>query len=121
MNSRRNWAVTLGIILGVVIGVVVSKGMDYLVPSAMAVGEEGKRIASEQAEIFRKSAKAIAPAVVNITTLQRVRYQEGGGFAFDDFGMPFYKRPKIREGLYPRGVGSGFVFDAKNGYVMTNN
>ena len=120
-RQKANWSVTLGIILGVMVGVVVSKTMDHFPTPVMADGGNGKKVALDQAALFRNASKSIAPAVVAVTTLQRVRYQEGGGFAFNDLGMPFYKRPRIREGLYPRGVGSGFIFDATNGYVLTNN
>jgi len=123
MTPRQNWSVTVGIVLGVIIGVVLSKGLDHWPTPVIADGSQtqGKKAADEQAATFRKASKVIAPAVVNITTLQRVRYQEGGGFAFDNLGMPFYRRPKIKEGLYPKGAGSGFIFDSVNGYVLTNN
>lgn len=88
----------------------------------MADGQEARKQAFQQAALFRNASKLIAPAVVNITTLQRVRFQEGGGFGgFDYFGFPVWKRPRIKEGLVPRGVGSGFVFDAAKGYILTNN
>ena len=120
MTNQRNGAVTLGIILGVLLGVVLSKAMDHFATPVRAAGEEGKRIATEQSEIFRKAARTIAPSVVAITTLQKVRMQEGGEFRIEN-GMPFYKPPRIKEGLYPMGAGSGFVIDAKSGYVLTNN
>ena len=123
MNAtKRNWPVTLGIIMGVLLGVVVAKTMDHWPPLAIADQKPGKKWATEQAEIFRNAAKTIAPTVVNITTLAKVKYAEGGGFGIDNFtGMPFYRRPKIKEGLQPHSAGSGFVFDAANGYILTNN
>ncbi|HYG76006.1 MAG TPA: trypsin-like peptidase domain-containing protein [Planctomycetota bacterium] len=123
--TRRatNWSVTLGIIFGVVLGVIVSKSLDHWPTPVIADAKDanGKKMAYDQAAIFRNASKIIGPAVVNVTTLQRVRYREGGGISFNELGVPFYNRPKIKEGLYPRGVGSGFIFDAQNGYVMTNN
>ncbi|HEY3320496.1 MAG TPA: trypsin-like peptidase domain-containing protein [Planctomycetota bacterium] len=119
MAKRLNNPVTLGIILGVLIGVVVSKGLDGW-PTRVIADTNGKKAANEQSLTFRAAAKAIAPSVVNITTVQRVRYAEGGGLSYNRLGVPFYSPPKIKEGLVPRGVGSGFVFDAANGYVMTN-
>ena len=107
----------MGILLGVVLGVVVSKTMDHWVTPVSADGRlgdgrAGKKVASDQAEIFRYAAKTIGPAVVNVTTMQRVILQQGGGI---------WERPTYKEGVYPRGVGSGFVFDATNGYILTNN
>jgi len=118
---KTNWSIHLTLILGMLLGVGLKWGLDYGVPKAAADGSEGKRAANEQAETFRNASRVIAPAVVAITSLQRVRFQEGGGFGVDDLGMPFYRKPKIKEGLQPRGVGSGFVYDAENGYIITNN
>jgi serine protease Do len=121
LTERRNWPVTIGIIMGVLLGVLLAKTLDHWVFPARADGANGKKAATEQAEIFRNASKLIGPSVVNITTLARVRFAEGGGLDFDDFGMPFYRRPRIKEGMQPRGLGSGFVFDAENGYILTNN
>lgn len=117
-NRKANWAVPLGIVFGVVLGVVTSKLLDRWPPHVLA---DGKKAGSEQSQLFRNAANLIRPSVVNITTYQHVRYQEGGGIGFDYFGMPFYRRPRIKEGNMPRGIGSGFVFDAAKGYIMTNN
>ena len=119
-RQSTNWSVTLGIVLGVVIGVVLSKGIDHL-PAPVLADSNGKKVALDQAAIFRNASRIIAPAVVNVTTYSKVRYAEGGGISFNELGVPFYRRPKINEGTVSRGVGSGFVFDATNGYVMTNN
>ncbi|HEY3320680.1 MAG TPA: trypsin-like peptidase domain-containing protein [Planctomycetota bacterium] len=119
--SKREWLKMVGLLTAVVLGVSLSKVVDHWVLPVRAVaGNEGKRIATEQAETFRRAAKTIAPSVVSIVTLERVRYADHGGLSLDGFGMPFYKAPSVREGLTPQGLGSGFVFDSKNGYVMTN-
>jgi len=120
-NHRSSWAIPLGIAFGVVLGVVVSKLMDHWALPARADSTDGRKALVEQAASFRSAAKTAAPAVVAITTVARVRYQEGGGIDFDRFGAPFYKRPRIKEGQMPRGIGSGFVFDAAKGYILTNN
>lgn len=111
---------TLSLLLGVVVGVVVSKAMDTIPGPVFAEGA-GKRPVSETATLYRNAAKTIAPTVVAITSFERVRFREGGGFAYDRFGVPFYRAPRIKDGLQPRGVGSGFIFDSTNGYIMTNN
>lgn len=52
-------------------------------------------------------AKEVGPAVVGITNYQTVyRYRYGSGYA-----------PQLVEA----GTGSGFIIDAKNGYIVTNN
>ncbi|MGD0090706.1 MAG: trypsin-like peptidase domain-containing protein [Planctomycetota bacterium] len=122
MSSRKSaWAVPLGIMFGVAFGCVASKLLDHWPGHVMADGSDARKAAIEQAALFRNAAKLIGPSVVNITTYQHVRYQEGGGIGFNEWGMPFYKQPRLKEGERPRGLGSGFVFDAAKGYIMTNN
>ena len=41
-------------------------------------------------------------------------------FAVEE-GLPFYVEPQVKEGMYTKGIGSGFIFDAKNGFILTNN
>ncbi|MFH0938818.1 MAG: trypsin-like peptidase domain-containing protein [Planctomycetota bacterium] len=119
---NRNWPVTIGIVIGVLLGVVGAKVMEgWPSPVIAESDKEGHKAITDQAKIFRNAAKTIAPSVVNITTLARIRVAEGGGFGIDNLGVPFYRRPRIKEGLTPRSAGSGFVFDATNGYVLTNN
>ncbi|MCW8131512.1 MAG: trypsin-like peptidase domain-containing protein [Planctomycetota bacterium] len=117
--------VFLSIVIGVVVGVVVAKAMDGW-PAARAAGEEtqGKRQFTEQAETFRQAAKQIAPSVVAITSLKKVQKIEGYTFEKrrDLLGFPrYYRLPKYAESQEPIGVGSGFIFDEKNGYILTNN
>lgn len=117
--------VFLSIIVGVIVGVVVSKLMDGL-PIAKAGGEDtqGKRQFTEQAETFRQASKQIAPSVVAITSLKKVQKLEGFTVEKrrDMLGyLRYYKLPKYSESVQPYGIGSGFIFDAKNGYVLTNN
>ena len=118
---KKNWAVTLGIVLGVCVGVVVSKTMDRWNLPALADGREGKRAATAHSETFRYAAKVIQPAVVAITTTQRVKVRIAGQQFYNDQGLPFYRPPQIKEGMVPKGLGSGFIFDSKNGYILTNN
>jgi serine protease Do len=115
-NHPCNWAIGLGIAFGLALGIIGNRLLDAWPTRVSAVGDEGRKALTEQSASFRAAARAIAPAVVNVTTFARVRYQE-----FDSVWGPFFRRPRIKEGLHPRGVGSGFVFDAKNGYILTNN
>lgn len=118
---NKSWHVTLGIVLGVCVGVVVNKMMDHWGSPALAEGREGKRAATAHSETFRYAAKTIQPAVVAITTTQRVKVRVPGQQGFSDEGLPFYRPPQIKEGNAAKGLGSGFIFDAKNGYILTNN
>ncbi len=81
-------------------------------------------------QIFQKVIDFAAPAVVSVSTVRTVKMsQQSSPFEdFFPFGIP------DREGRSPRrnapqrerefktpGLGSGFVIDAKNGWVVTNN
>lgn len=115
----------LSILLGAVVGVVVNKLMDGW-PRALADGENasGKRQFTEQAETFRLAAKQIAPSVVAITSLKKVQKLEGFTVEKrrDMLGyLRYYRLPKYAESMEPAGIGSGFIFDDKNGYILTNN
>ena len=76
---KTNWSIHLTLIVGLLLGVALKWGLDQGFPKAIAEESVGKRAASEQAETFRNASRVIAPAVVAITSLQRVRFQEGGG------------------------------------------
>jgi len=116
----------MAILLGVVVGVVTTKLMDGW-PGAKADGDRppagpavDRQVLHSQAETFRHAANQIAPAVVNITTIEKVRMlvsEPGDLFGF----MRFYRNRRIQEGKRIRGIGSGFVYDPKNGYILTNN
>ncbi len=123
MSIKRSTSMTLSICLGVIVGVVVSKALDHWPTPVMADSQatDAKKVVNEQAMTFRIASKKIAPSVVNVFTIQKVRQQVGGGLAFDNDGVPFFRRPKIKEGSALAGIGSGFVFDDKNGYILTNN
>ena len=118
---KRSWPVTLGLVLGVCVGVIVNKTMDRWNLPALADGREGRRAAAAHSETFRYAAKVIQPAVVAITTTQRVKVRVAGTSYYNAEGLPFYRPPTIKEGMVPKGLGSGFIFDAKNGYILTNN
>jgi serine protease Do len=66
---------------------------------------------------FADAVKKVRNIVVNISTAQVVSTGPGLGFPFDLFMDPhFGAKKKVRQGL-----GSGFVLDAKQGLVVTNN
>jgi serine protease Do len=74
------------------------------------------------ATTFRRIAQAVSPAVVSIQTTGRMRRTPTSDF-FDQnpfFGIP--RGPERRAPQQPRvGSGSGFIIDAANGYILTNN
>ena len=86
MAIKRGNSITWSILLGVVLGVVISKAMDHWPTPVIADGQDGKKMVSEQALMFRNASKKIAPSVVAITRKQHVRRAEGGGLAFDRNG-----------------------------------
>lgn len=79
---------------------------------------------------FADLAERLSPAVVNISTTQKTTVPEDfpempdfpEGSPFQDFFEEFMQRRGGGMPLPPASsLGSGFVIDAKNGYVITNN
>jgi len=80
-------------------------------------------------ESFADLVEPLSPAVVNISTTQTVEGNKGGAFPqlpkghpFEDFFKDF--GPKDKDGDRKRkatSLGSGFVINAQEGYVITNN
>ncbi len=94
------------------------------------------------ADTFRNIAKAQEPMVVNIRTEMKAKAQDleglfgGGGGGSDDFFRRFFggpggqgqgdddnggtRRRRQREPIQ-RAAGSGFIINAKEGFILTNN
>lgn len=78
---------------------------------------------------FADLVEKLSPAVVNISTTQTVKAPSGGfpklpeGHPFEDFFKEFGNRDKNGEQRERKAtsLGSGFVIDADDGYVITNN
>ncbi len=82
-------------------------------------------------ESFADLAEILLPSVVNISSTQKVEAREDlpelpqlpPGSPFEDFFEEFLNRrggqntPQIP----PASLGSGFIIDAENGYIITNN
>jgi serine protease Do len=87
-------------------------------------------ISSDAGGGFADLVENLLPAVVNISTTQKIadpkdfpempQFPEGS--PFEDFFEEFMeRRGKGMEAIPEASLGSGFVIDAANGYVITNN
>jgi serine protease Do len=82
---------------------------------------------------FADLAEKLLPAVVNISTSQTAPQRPPGqrpevpqfppGSPFEDFFRDFFDRQQQQDQPQRKAtsLGSGFIIDAKNGYVVTNN
>lgn len=81
---------------------------------------------SSAPETFADLTEKLSPAVVNISTAQRVEAPEGGpeiprGGPFEDLFRDFFDQlPQERGPRSVQSLGSGFVISA-DGYIVTNN
>jgi serine protease Do len=84
----------------------------------------------ERPESFADLAERLLPAVVNIASTQKTVEVEDfpemphfpPGSPFEDFFEDFMdERGKGHPARPPASLGSGFVIDAENGYIVTNN
>ncbi len=99
--------------------------------SSAAAAQDGRSALQSLQDAFVQVAQSVKPAVVNVSTTQRPRQQEGrrppqvppffrGPFR-DFFGEDFFERffgeqPQRQR----RSLGSGVIVD-KRGYILTNN
>ncbi len=86
--------------------------------SARSLARASDNIGSTRQNAITRAVQAASPAVVSISVVQRVRYQDPFADPFFDF---FFggQRQAIRE-RQVQGVGSGFVITS-DGYVVTND
>jgi serine protease Do len=78
------------------------------------------------ATTFRNIAKAATPMVVNIRTESKRRAQDTTDPFGNDLFQRFFGTPEGRPNQRPReetltSVGSGFIIDAREGLILTNN
>ncbi|HEX6323427.1 MAG TPA: trypsin-like peptidase domain-containing protein [Vicinamibacterales bacterium] len=107
-------------------GLVLASRLDLTPASGaqpMAVPEANSQpiTGAIDATTFRRIAQAVSPAVVSIQTTAAARRRETSDF-FDQnpfFGIP--RGPQERAPQPRVGSGSGFIIDAANGYILTNN
>ncbi len=69
---------------------------------------------------FADLTEQLQPAVVNISTRQRVEVQQRGGSLAELFGMQRRGQPATPQTREAQSLGSGFLITA-DGYVVTNN
>lgn len=86
---------------------------------------------AQNPENFSDLAEGLLPTVVNVSTTQALPEisedsmpQFPPGSPFEDFFKEFFERHQDgpqRQQSRPSSLGSGFVIDAENGYIVTNN
>src|SRR5262249_50356167 len=143
-NRRYGFAALIGVALvGLIAGMVFTAKLDIF---NQASGQESKQVASPQVEpatrtvtgddlsgqpltfdVFRKIAKKLNPAVVNIYTTQIVKGRDpfedffggGGNNNNDDLFRRFFGENPERE-TRQTSLGSGVIIDP-SGFILTNN
>jgi serine protease Do len=140
-RSTSRWVSLLLLGAGVVIGLAVASDLGWLPfghavpePAAVPSGTPSPTVVAippafvpGSDQNFVRIAKAVTPAVVNISTTRQGR--EGGGqhgAPFDDpffrrfFGDEFFRRFEAPKERKERSLGSGVIVDA-SGLIVTNN
>jgi len=116
----------LPLLAGQPAGVVEGAGVGKL--AGGAANAELERLAQREtlSRLFRAVAKAVKPAVVEIRVKKRVRMPRS--FDPEEFFRRFWGQepgrgwePPRERYFMQRGLGSGVIVDAKNGYVLTNH
>lgn len=133
----RAWiptTVMLGLVIGaVLLGPFLAGRITYAVEVAKqeATRQELAELSKHDrlSSLFRAVSKVVKPAVVEVRTMKKIegRYLDPFRF-FEDGDLPFrfrFRRPQRRSpqrrSIPQRGLGSGVIVDAANGYILTNN
>ena len=97
-----------------------------ILPSRPVEEKVGRKTSHGDFPSFAELVEKHKPSVVNIntTTISKFRMFQGSPFGgrgdlFEEFFGDFFGRPQQRE-FRNRGLGSGFIIDAK-GHIVTNN
>src|SRR5438552_7150635 len=121
LRKLRVWIVAMGVVC-----VLAGVGIGAILAGRPAVAQDGSQAAARGPEALSASfveiARRVEPAVVNIDTLQSspdVAESDNEDKADRTPGNPLYDMLRRQPQRPTRGVGSGFIIDAK-GYILTN-
>ena len=119
LRKLRVWIAALGVaclIAGIGIGAMLS-GRPTIAQSDAQIARAPEALSASFAEIARR----VEPAVVNIETTQaQLETSEKDDDKEDETTNPLLEMFRGRPRRAPRGVGSGFIVNAK-GYILTNH
>src|SRR6266705_5184685 len=121
LRKLRVWIVAMGVVC-----VLAGVGIGAILAGRPAVAQDGSQAAARGPEALSASfveiARRVEPAVVNIDTLQSspdVAESDNEDKTDRTPGNPLYDMLRRQPQRPTRGVGSGFIIDAK-GYILTN-
>src|SRR5882762_11214595 len=121
LRKLRVWIVAMGVVC-----VLTGVGIGAILAGRPAVAQDGSQAAARGPEALSASfveiARRVEPAVVNIDTLQSspdVAESDNEDKTDRTPGNPLYDMLRRQPQRPTRGVGSGFIIDAK-GYILTN-
>ena len=121
LRKLRVWIVAMGVVC-----VLTGVGIGAILAGRPAVAQDGSQAAARGPEALSASfveiARRVEPAVVNIDTLQsspEVAESDNEDKTERTPGNPLYDLLRRQPQRPTRGVGSGFIIDAK-GYILTN-
>jgi len=122
------WAAGLAVLLAVAVAFPAPSAFGLTQAQRDDLEKDIERLNKEVqpfTELFSKTIQMVMPSVVSISTTQKVTVPRmslpfGPGSPFDDLPFRFrMPQPEERE-QEVTGLGSGFVIDAENGYIVTN-
>lgn len=121
LRKLRVWIVAMGVVC-----VLTGIGIGAILAGRPAVAQDGTQSAARGPEALTASfveiAKRVEPAVVNIDTLQTsqdIAENDNEDKTDRTPNNPLYDMLRRQPQRPTRGVGSGFIIDAK-GYILTN-
>src|SRR5438034_3724138 len=121
LRKLRVWIVAMGVVC-----VLAGVGIGAILAGRSAVAQDGSQAAARGPEALSASfveiARRVEPAVVNIDTLQtspEIAETDNEDKTERTPGNPLYDLLRRQPQRPTRGVGSGFIIDAK-GYILTN-
>ena len=113
---------------------IASRTLSFAIMMVCAMTMQASAVFAAAPGGFEDLSEKLLPTVVNVSTTTKVTLGDGTqpmpnmpnfppGSPFDQFFKDFYDRyrntPETEQKT--NAVGSGFVIDAKNGYIVTNN